>query len=203
MKILTRIFDLLDNPSIYNLVQRLFAANGTKVITSILANLKDGHYTTFLDIGCGTGKHTLIFKDCFYTGVDNNQNYLSYASSRYPFGKFIKSDVSALPFSEGSFDCVFSVCTFHHLSDEQIKKTLSEMKRVCKSGGVVCIIDNIFPRKINPVGYILFKLDRGKFQRSFKEMNDILSDYNFEEYKCVTGTFPYEYCVFKYLKNKS
>lgn len=200
MKTLARMFAFLDNPRLYNLVQKLLASNGTKAVASVLADLKNDRASSFLDVGCGTGKYTPVFQDCFYAGVDDNQDYLSYASGQYPFGKFVKADVSVLPFPKDSFNCVFSVCTFHHLSDEQVNKTLIEMKRVCKSGGIVCVIDNIFPRQINPLGYILFKLDRGKFQRNFQEMDNILADHGFREYKLLTGTFPYEYCVFKYLK---
>ena len=198
---MSRIFYFLDNPRFYNLVQKIFASNGTKAIASVLTGLDNGHYnTTVLDVGCGTGKHVSIFRNCSYTGVDVNQNYLSYASSKYPFGRFIRADASRLPFPDKSFDQVFSACVFHHLSNGQINKTLDEMKRVCKNGGVVCVIDNIFPPKTNVMGYILFKLDIGKFQRSFKEMETLLTGADFRVVEKLKDTFPSSYCVSKFFK---
>lgn len=202
MKLLGKIFDLLDKPYIYNLSQKLLASNGTKAVTAILmGHIKNRSYDKVLDVGCGTGKYTNLFKGKDYIGVDNNLTYLDYVSKKYPWARFIPADVSSLPFPSNFFDYVFCVSTCHHLTDQKLVGVLEEMKRVCKNRGLVYVIDNVYPSRLNFLGYILFKLDRGKFQRTFKAMEFIMFHRGLEVVTPdVKGGFPYRYAVFMFRK---
>lgn len=57
--------------------------------------------------------------------------------------EFVEGNVERLPFGDGSFDLVVSRFAFHHFPDPI--KVLHEMKRVCKSGSVVAVIDIAAP----------------------------------------------------------
>jgi SAM-dependent methyltransferase len=48
-------------------------------------------------------------------------------------------DATQLPFAEGSFDVVLTRYSFHHMLDPSA--ALREMKRVCRQGGRVVVID--------------------------------------------------------------
>ena len=52
---------------------------------------------------------------------------------------YIVADAKYLPFKEGSFDVVFSFSVLQHFSEENVKKTLTEVARVLKSGGISLI----------------------------------------------------------------
>ena len=48
----------------------------------------------------------------------------------------------ALPYANGSFDCVFSCFMFHHLKDVKEKQqTLREIRRVLEPGGRLALLD--------------------------------------------------------------
>jgi len=48
----------------------------------------------------------------------------------------VESDMTALPFSDASFDGFIAVASYHHLdNDESRKKALDEMHRILKKGG--------------------------------------------------------------------
>lgn len=73
-----------------------------------------------LDVGCGTGKllrsASLRFPGAKLVGVDAAIEMVKQAQSSTPNGKiqFQQATAEALPFTDGSFDLVFSTMTFHH-----------------------------------------------------------------------------------------
>lgn len=199
MKLLEKFFN---NPAVYNVIQHILAWTGGKTIFKKLREYIDPKPgDKILDVGCGTGKYTKIFQNSDYIGIDINENYLDYARRRYSFGKFMNMDATKLDFPDNNFKFVFSVSTFHHLSDAQIEQAAEEMKRVCSDNGAVYIVDNVFPRKINFIGYLLFKLDRGSYQRNYEAMEKLLSPHGFEAVDPkLKRTFPYRYAIFEYQK---
>jgi len=187
----------------YNVIQAFFGYFGaSRAIRKVLnKHIRADEASSVLDIGCGTGRYAGLFKESDYTGIDIDDVYLAYARKQHSFGKFIKMDAAKLDFPDNHFDYVFSVSTFHHLSDKQVNESLSEMKGVCRDGGSVYVIDNVYPPKINFIGYTLFKLDRGRHQRTFQEMEQLLKKHNFEVLDSnLQGGFPYRYAIFVYRK---
>jgi hypothetical protein len=56
---------------------------------------------------------------------------------------------------------------------------ITEMKRVCKQNGRIIVIDAVYPK--NPLGFILFKIDRGRYRRKFKDLKSLLLGAGFKE----------------------
>lgn len=95
-----------------------------------------------LDIGCGNGRlyDSLKSKSIQYTGIDNNPDFIEIAKNSYSGEKnanFLIADLSdPLPFSDGQFDIIFCVATFHHLAGRQTRKNaLKEFNRILKPSG--------------------------------------------------------------------
>ena len=89
-----------------------------------------------LDMGCGWGNNLKFLKDKGFcgVGVDISKTAIQYCkSSGYTASV---CDFSKLPFSDSSFDIVFDRQAIQHNTINNIKKTLSEVKRVLKKGGV-------------------------------------------------------------------
>ena len=89
-----------------------------------------------LDMGCGWGNNLKFLKDKGFcgVGVDISKTAIQYCkSSGYTASV---CDFSKLPFSDSSFDIVFDRQAIQHNTIENIKKTLNEVKRVLKKGGV-------------------------------------------------------------------
>ena len=62
-----------------------------------------------------------------------------------------KGVVQDLPFDDESFDIVSSRYAFHHFADP--KPVISEMVRVCKTGGHIIIVDIVVPNASNGADY--------------------------------------------------
>jgi ubiquinone/menaquinone biosynthesis C-methylase UbiE len=91
-----------------------------------------------LDIGCGTGRQTRLFKERGYdvTGIDISSGLVKVANKKLGCNICFPSDACKLPFKDGTFDAVTSAgSTVNHIPDYDC--FFSEIGRVLKPGGVV------------------------------------------------------------------
>jgi ubiquinone/menaquinone biosynthesis C-methylase UbiE len=99
--------------------------------------------STILDLGCGLGETTEMLSKRFpgthLTGLDQNESLIQVAKETKikpgSFMQFIAGNAQHLPFENNRFDFVFTRYLLHHIPDAIT--VLNEMKRVCKSGGIV------------------------------------------------------------------
>lgn len=186
---------ILENPTVYNLCQKALSiiALGNKGMANFMRSEFAGAKTV-LEVGCGTGRFANIFGQR-YTGVDYNGAYIKHAQNKFPAAKFYVSDSSSLAFMGKKFDTVFSICTFHHLSNEQVVNTIIEMEKVANNS--VYVIDPVYPPAWNILGYILFKMDRGFYRRTFNKMRNLLEPMGYQvRQESLPNSFPYKICVF-------
>lgn len=99
-----------------------------------------------LDVACGTGAFALYAaqRTRQVRGVDISQGMVEVAlEAAKKQGadnlKFVRCDVEALPFLDGSFDSVVSKSAFHHMKNSGT--VFQEMQRCCAPGGRVCLED--------------------------------------------------------------
>jgi ubiquinone/menaquinone biosynthesis C-methylase UbiE len=100
----------------------------TPLFQEPLASLKG----RVLEIGCGVGR---LMKPGFH-GIDISDELLIIAMQRRPDCEFVVSDGRSIPYGEDSFDSVYSVLVFQHLSLKTVLNYIKEVKRVLKRGGV-------------------------------------------------------------------
>ncbi len=106
-----------------------------------------------LDFGAGIGASIAPVRRHFpaarLTCVDVSTASLRIAAQRFRNeADFVAFDGSRLPFVDGSFDCVFSACVFHHIEPVLHIALLSELRRVLKHGGLVMIYEH---NPLNPL----------------------------------------------------
>ena len=95
-----------------------------------------------LDVACGTGTLLEMAKkkglECY--GIDLSEGMLTQAKRKVPEAEFGQASYYELPYPEESFDTVVAT---NALSGDHVdaRKVLSEMIRVCKSGGWVYIAE--------------------------------------------------------------
>lgn len=167
---------LMSFPRLYTAVQNIIAGPvHREVKASLIQELPDESGMEILDLGCGIGDYSILFNYATYTGLDLDENYIRSAKENYGRRgvKFLAADATSIPFPDGRFDYCFSVGLFHHLSDEAVVSSLHEVLRVAGSGRVI-IMDAIYPPRGNYLGYILRRLDRGKFVRTFAAYEKLL-----------------------------
>jgi SAM-dependent methyltransferase len=114
-----------------------------------------------LDAGCGSGRHlseAFRFKDVHVVGIDRSKTDAGKAKRLLDCmiheaedGGGIKlvsvSDITKLPFKDGSFDVVICSEVLEHIPDH--RKAISEIIRVCKPGkSLVVSVPRYLPERI-------------------------------------------------------
>jgi SAM-dependent methyltransferase len=94
-----------------------------------------------LDAACGEGYGSALLATTAQqvTGVDVAPEAVEHAAERYAAENlsFQAADCTALPFDDGSFDCVVSFETLEHLEGQD--KLMREFRRVLQPGGFLLI----------------------------------------------------------------
>lgn len=130
-----------ENKKVYNDIASHFSAT-RQVLWDDLKDLE--HFAHFgdaiLDIGCGNGRLYQMFANLSttYTGIDQSEGLIEKAREKFPEAKFVVAPMTELPLEDASFDVIYCIAAFHHLSTEELRlQALGEMKRVLKPGGKV------------------------------------------------------------------
>jgi len=108
-----------------------------------------------LDIACGEGYGLTFLREAkLVVAADISLEALKKAKIHAPYAELVRCDAHFLPFKEDTFDVITSFETIEHLNTPE--KFLSELKRICKSSGVIIIstpnklYKNVWVRNINP-----------------------------------------------------
>jgi len=108
----------------------------------LLNRWKNKNYKYFLDLGCGLGRHSLLFanNDFQVNSFDLSDiavNDLTTKSKNLGLQNIIctTGDMSKLPYSDNSFDCLLAYHVISHTDSQGIKIIIKEINRVLKNGG--------------------------------------------------------------------
>ncbi|SHI16816.1 Methyltransferase domain-containing protein [Sporobacter termitidis DSM 10068] len=106
---------------------------------------KERGFKSFLDLGCGMGRHTLFFARRGFSAdaVDLSEYAVHYvrdsaAAENLPVG-VQQCDMLNLPFGDAGFDCVMAYNVIYHTDTAGFVAALSEITRVLKPGGELYI----------------------------------------------------------------
>ncbi|MFX0078539.1 MAG: class I SAM-dependent methyltransferase [Candidatus Hermodarchaeota archaeon] len=114
-------------------------------MTNVAKRLKARGVKRVLDLGCGSGRHTVFLAkvgfdvfglDLAPTGLSETIQQLAEAGLT---AHVTLSDIQRLPYDDGFFDAIVSVQVIHHNRIKDIEETVSEMHRVLKAGGLVWV----------------------------------------------------------------
>ena len=122
-----------------------------KALKAAIKNLQENEDLKVLDVATGTGDvafrlHKLL-PDALITGIDLSEGMLEVARKKlslFPLREqeliaFGKGDSLSMPFHDSHFNLVTVAYGVRNFSD--LRKGIKEMKRVLKTGGVLCIIE--------------------------------------------------------------
>ena len=102
-------------------------------IEAVIAALHPGRV---LDVACGTGFLTRHLRGRV-VALDQSERMLEIARPRLPDARVVRGDALRLPFSDGSFDRVFTANFYGHLEDGDRTTFLAEAGRVASELVVV------------------------------------------------------------------
>lgn len=98
-----------------------------------------------LDLGCGVGRHVIHLGGCGFrmAGIDISPSGIrltqeACADSRISFEGQV-SDMTTVHWPDRTFDAVLSTSTIHHQKREEIIRTLGQVRRVLKPGGLLLV----------------------------------------------------------------
>ena len=162
-----------------------------------------GKLPLVLDIGCGTGISTRQMAESGATviGADIDQRMLE-AAMAHSEGNvaYVLSAADKLPFRDHSFDAVTAFQALHWFSD---RKSLKELKRVLRMGGVLAVVQP--KRDANTMTGEIRELLRKRFPKNpaptyFKQdLRDTLKSVGFKSVTVSTARKSERYTLNDYL----
>src|SRR2546430_3058492 len=98
-------------------------------------------YTAILDWGCGCARVARFvseFAPGKLTGVDIDPDNIQWCKNNLPDAEFVRINLDPpTPFADESFDLVYGISVFSHLSQADQDRWLAELHRLTKPGGAV------------------------------------------------------------------
>jgi len=92
--------------------------------------------STILELGIGPGKDLEILKKIYtVTGSDKSQVFLDKYKEKYQDSDLLLLDAVMIQ-TNRKFDCIYSNKVLHHLTKEDLKKSLQRQKDVLNSRGI-------------------------------------------------------------------
>jgi SAM-dependent methyltransferase len=175
---------LLETTKGYSLSQLLGFPTIRRYQALIRTHVPQDPNRSILEIGCGVGSARDLFAGD-YTGIDINREYIRAARQKYQ-GNFFAMNAADLSFAPSTFDDAVSIATAHHLTDEELGLMIRKSLIVAPS---IHIIDAILPISSKDwFKYVLFRMDRGRYPRTFDELSDIVSRHaRIEHHQLVHG----------------
>lgn len=99
-----------------------------------------GPTSRVLDIGCGTGNHTVALArltGARVAGVEPSEGMLARAIAKGSPVDFRPGDAAHIPFDDGAFDFAFMTDVVHHVPD--LDAMWAEIARVLRPGAQACV----------------------------------------------------------------
>lgn len=131
------------SPDLYRAIAAFWEPHEREIVDFL--NVQVG--ARVLDAGCGRGDHLLLFaRNARVTGLDLKESSLEVARERLrAAGRLEKvtlqvGDIFKMPFSQRSFDLVWSSHVFHGLRD--LPEAAAAIRRVIKPGGRFALREN-------------------------------------------------------------
>jgi ubiquinone/menaquinone biosynthesis C-methylase UbiE len=117
------------------------------ILARIRKNIIPMAFGNVLEIGYGTGVNFPYYNPVSiksFSALDIQSTFSVKAKAKLPI-KFFEGRAENLPFADESFDTVVETLVF--CSVENPDKTISEVLRVLKPGGLFIFIDHVLPEK--------------------------------------------------------
>jgi SAM-dependent methyltransferase len=132
-----------------------------------------------LELACGIGNLADLFSPEIYLGIDIAADRITVAQKEHPEYRFQVCDSTSLEFKKlvKDFDFIFCHGLLHHLGDQQCRALLDGIRFLAKKPTTLVGIEPILPLSWqNPFGFLLAKLDQGRYIRRPQGYRQLFGD---------------------------
>ncbi len=132
-----------------------------------------------LELGCGGGNLASIFPPQSYWGLDLSAERVKAAQREYPAYRFTVCPIPSPEFETllREFDFIFCHALLHHLDDQSCHELLTLVRSSARKPTTFVAIEPILPVLWkNPLGFLLAKLDEGKYVRTSQQYLQFFQD---------------------------
>lgn len=168
-------------------------------VRALIPALKAEELKRVLDLGCGIGRHTVLFAaegfdvhalDPSTYAVEHCRQWLQAEGLT---ASVIDSDMRSLDYSDGFFDFVLSWNVIYHGARAETVAALAEIRRITRDGGLAYLTFNSIKNEhfgkgveIEPCTFDDPERDRGHHVHHYsdeKDVRDLLSEWRIETLK--------------------
>ncbi len=127
----------------------------------------------FIDLGCGSGRHSDFFQKFCKKLIDLDESREMLKKNHSKSIK-IQAQMNSLPFRNSSFDGVFSVASLHHLKTSKDRSnTIMEINRIGRRNSIVSItVWRFYQKKF--MKQFLDQLSRSFEDKKDSEIGDVI-----------------------------
>lgn len=166
-----------DHPVLFIFIRGILENDFKAIRAVIRRELRLGRGLRSLDLGCGPGAFSGLFEADDYVGVDMNPRYIDYAR-RARKGTFVLGDARKLELPDARFDQALIFGLLHHLSDDDVRAVLGEVRRLLAPGGRTLVIEDIpAVSKLNLIGHLIHNVENGEHIRPVEEYRKLYSEF--------------------------
>jgi SAM-dependent methyltransferase len=103
-----------------------------------------------LDVGCGVGSFHPLLRGMVgrLSGIDVSSASIAQARADNSDVDYRAFDGRSFPFDDSGFDLVTAICVLHHVAPAECAHFMSEMRRMVRPGGLICVIEH---NPLNPL----------------------------------------------------
>jgi len=122
--------------SVKEYIRQAEGYSGQEIISKLENYLSDS--SKILELGSGPGTdYNILSKKYNVVGSDFSNEFLKVLHKSFPKGEFLQLDAITLN-SDKKFDCIYSNKVLQHLSNNDLKKSISAQSKVLNPNGIIC-----------------------------------------------------------------
>ncbi|MBU0548698.1 MAG: class I SAM-dependent methyltransferase [Candidatus Omnitrophica bacterium] len=148
----------------------------------LLRELNNGHLSeaksSVLELACGGGNFAQIFPIECYTGIDLMPDRIAAARRDNAGYNFEVVNINGPRATELIKRANFIFChgLLHHLNDQECRDLIKSVKQFSRKPSLFIVMEPILPNRwFNPLGFLIAKLDQGKYVRTTGEYLNLFS----------------------------
>lgn len=155
--------------------------DGSELYRVLSNHLKNN--STLLELGCGPGNDiTNLKKKYSVTGSDLSDEFLQRCKKKFIDVSFVKLDAVSINTDE-IFDCIFSNKVLHHLTLEELEKSLKRQQKVIESNGIFAHTFWLGDKEFTMEGMLFIFHNREKLLNLISQYFIIIETFDYKEFE--------------------